>query len=150
MLEVPFKELLMTQDLLLALEPDSHLTEFILVVACMVSILCEVDMEVFRVLSVVVICGAKQFNRPLVVVKGVELWELEVCPDAEVNEHLLVRMEVGKCFIKKGQCLGSVRGVLHKVKEVEDCMGHADEADRGRSARKTKTNDKPEKNPTDV
>ena len=149
-LKVPFDELLVAQNLLLTPKPDSHLTEFILVVACTICIFCKVDVKMLRVLSVVVVHHTKQFNGAPIVVEGVELWELEVQLDAKVNKHLLVCVEVSKRFVEKGQSLAGMGGVLHKVEEVEDRTGRTDKVDRGCTTREMKTNDEPEKDSTNV
>jgi hypothetical protein len=43
-------------------------------------------METLRVLGVVVVCSAEQFDGQCIVEEGVELWKVEVRPDFEVNK----------------------------------------------------------------
>ncbi len=62
-LQPPLNNSSMLLHLLMALQPQSHLRIFIFVVRCTVSILGEVNVEMLRLFSVIVISGAKESNR---------------------------------------------------------------------------------------
>ena len=51
-----------------------------------VCVLCQINMEALRVLSIVVVSGTKKFDGWNVVKEGVEFWKFEVRPDVEVDE----------------------------------------------------------------
>lgn len=76
-IETPLDVGLMTEDLLLALEPERHLRVLILMVGCVICILCEVDVETFGCLGIVVVCCAIKLDCRDVMLEGMEFREVE-------------------------------------------------------------------------
>ncbi len=59
LLLLPIKEFRMLLYFFLTLQPLGHLGDFILVVAHTIFILCEIDVETFCLLGIVVVSGAE-------------------------------------------------------------------------------------------
>ena len=89
----------MALNLLLTLQPDGHLAEFILVVGRTIGILGEIDVKAFRELCVVVVSGAKEFNGSPIVVKRMQLRKRPGFTYAKDYEDLLVGVKGRKSIV---------------------------------------------------
>lgn len=84
--KAPQHKFIKSRDLLVPLEPMSHLREFVLVVRSGVCIFCQINVEALRVLGIIVVGCPKEFDGRGVMKEGMELWEVEVRPDLEVDK----------------------------------------------------------------
>jgi hypothetical protein len=109
------------RNLLLALQSCSYLGIFILVICCTVCILREVDVEVLGLLSVVVVSCAKESYQQLIVLKTMELWQVELLSNTEVNKDLFVIIKAAKRLFKSLKGAHCMRGKLGQEQEIKQC-----------------------------
>jgi hypothetical protein len=64
------------------------------VICCSVSVLCQVDVESFHVLRVVIISRPEQFDRVDIMSEGVQFPKVEIVSDTEVNKDMFVLVEL--------------------------------------------------------
>jgi hypothetical protein len=64
----------MAHNLLLALEPLHHLHKFIFVICSTVSILREINVKSFGILSIIVVHCTKHHNHGRIVASGMQFW----------------------------------------------------------------------------
>ena len=119
-------------------------------ICCTICILGEINVPTLSVLSIVVVSGAKQFNTGNIVLKGMEFWKVEVCPNPKINEDGFVFMEPPKSSLEvtKGfSCVSWQLGKVQKVQDTADCM---EEAYWRAVPRQLHPNDETKKDSTDV
>ena len=61
-IKVPQHKPVESSDLLILFKPEGHLGKFILVICGGICTFCKINVEVFRVFSVVVVSGAEEFD----------------------------------------------------------------------------------------
>ena len=97
---MPIEVTFMMENFFPLLQLDCHLCVFVAVICCPVSVFCQVNVEVFRVFSIIVINCPEQFDRINVVSKGVKLWEVEIISDTELDKDMLVFVELFEGFVR--------------------------------------------------
>jgi len=105
-------EICMLSNLLLVLQPHSHLSIFIFVICCVVCILCKVDVKTLRLLGVVIVGGAKQSYQQLIVLKTVQLWQVELPSNTKVDKDFFVVVKAAKRLFESLKSAGCMRGKL--------------------------------------
>jgi hypothetical protein len=110
--QMPLNEMLMSRNLLFALEPDSHLKILILAVSCTVSIFGQIYVKAFGVFSVEVVCWAEVLNFEHIMFCKVKLGEVKVISDTKVNKDAFVFVKPIQGILKQSKRLICVNGIL--------------------------------------
>lgn len=119
----------MAENFFPSLQPDCHLCVFIVVVHCPVSVFCQINVEAFHILSIVVITCPEQFDRVNIVSKGVELQEVKIISDSERDKDVLVLVELLEGFVQELKGFRCVQGILGKVEEIQEGVDGMNEGD---------------------
>jgi hypothetical protein len=115
----PFDIFRVAEDFFVAFKPDRHLWEFVLPICGTPSILCKIDMKTFSIFGVAVVSRAEKLDAQEVVIKKMELWNIEVIAYAQVNKNVLVIMKSLQRIAKKLECLSCMHRVLCQEKEID-------------------------------
>ena len=140
----------MTENFFPSLQPDRHLCIFIAVICCPVSVFCQVDVEAFRVFSIIVISCPEQFDRINVVSEGVKLWEVEIVSDTELDKDMLVFVELFEGFVQELEGFRCVQGILGEVEEIQEGAEGTDEGDWGGAVWEFQVDDESKENTTHI
>src|SRR6266852_9130056 len=87
-------------NLLLSLKPHCHLRVLILFVGSGICVFGIIDVQPFSVLSIEVVGGAKKGNEVDIMAQKMEFGDVEVIPNAKINEDVFV-------------CVEAIEGVPH-------------------------------------
>ena len=140
----------MSMNFFPSFQPDCHLCILVSVICCPVSILRQVDVKSFCILSVVVIGCPEHFDGVDVVSEGVEFWEVEIVSDTEVNKDVLVLVKPLEGLVQKLKGFRGVDGILGEVEEVEKRADRSNQGNRGSAIQELEVNNKSEKDATHV
>ena len=140
----------MSVDFFPSFQPNCHLRILVSVICRPVRILCQVDVESFCILGVVVISCPKHFDGVDIVSEGVEFGEVKIVSDTKVNKDVLVLVKPLERLIQKLKGFGGVDGILGKVEEVEKRADRSNQGNWGGAIRELEVNNKSEKDATHV
>ena len=96
----PFDVLLVSLNLLLSLEPHCHLRVLILFVGSGIRVFGIINVQLFSVLSIEVVSGAKKGNEVDIMAQKMEFGDVELILNAKINEDVFV-------------CVEAIKGVPH-------------------------------------
>ena len=80
-------------------------------------------MKAFRLLSVIVICGAEMSDRSGVMEKAMEFRNVvEMLPDSKFDQNVFVLVKLGQGSIHCSETFCGVHWILREIDKVKDCL----------------------------
>jgi hypothetical protein len=76
-------------------------------------------MKPLRLFHVIVIGCTKKHNGPSVMAETMQLWKVEVLPDSEFNENVLIFMKSAQGILQSIETFRAVYRVLRQVEEIK-------------------------------
>lgn len=89
----------MMENFFAAIEPESHLGEFVLTIGGSIRMLGHVDVEPFGVLHIRVVRSAQLLGKVTVMPNNMEFGDVEMRPYSEANKNLNIFAELSERLI---------------------------------------------------